>query len=249
MLAVLYIAHGTRVARGVQQADHFLRSCMEKVPAPIQEICYLELVEPPIQEGIRRCVEKGARIVLVQPLLLLSAGHAKRDIPVEIERAGAHYPDVTFVYGQPFGVDERIVDILMERLHEKRSESREDTGVLLVGRGSSDPDTKRDFAAVCHLMKQRGVKRVAVCYMAAASPSFEEGLVQAQARGWKRTYVVPYLLFAGLLMKTMKKSIAEKNESGATFILCRPLGYHPALIELMTKRIREAIRDALPDHA
>ncbi|RYL94924.1 sirohydrochlorin chelatase [Sporolactobacillus sp. THM7-4] len=249
MLAVLYVAHGSRIPEGVRQADLFLHDCMKNVSSPIQEICYLELVRPTIEQGIRRCAERGATVILVQPLLLLSAGHAKRDIPGEIEKARARYPEIKFVYGRPFGVDPKIVNLLIKRLNEKQSFLPEGSGILLVGRGSSDPDTKRSFTSICRLLNQKGIKHVDVCYMAAASPSFEEGLNLATSRGWKQTFVIPYLLFTGVLMKTMKKRIELKNKNGGSFVLCRPLGYHPDLVQLMVKRIGESLENAVSDYA
>lgn len=248
MLGVLYVSHGTRVEEGLIQANQFLHRCMEQVDVPVQRVCYLELVQPDIQEGIRRCVQAGVSVLVVQPLLLLSAGHAKRDIPREINQARKRYPDVHFIYGRPFGVDGAIIDILLERLHEKRQYPSECSGVLLIGRGSSDPDTKRDFAAICGLLHEKGVPRIATCYMAAVSPSFQEGLSQVIREQWGQVYVIPYLLFSGVLMKTIKKSIRLKNQAGAAIVLCRPLGYHPALIQLMKKRIKESLQHVCPDY-
>ncbi len=248
MLAVLYIGHGTRLIDGVRQANQFLYSCMKGISAPIQEICYLERVQPDIREGIRRCIEKGAQIVLIQPLLLLSAGHAKRDIPAVVDEARSLYPDIIFIVGRPLGVDPKIVDILIERIFEKRKIIPENSGIVLVGRGSSDPETKHDFASIRRLLNERGLNRVLSCYMAAARPSFEEGLDLALKKGWEQTFVVPYLLFTGVLMKTLKKAVDLRNKTDTSFVLCSPLGYHPVLIRLMKKRIRESLKNVLPHY-
>lgn len=245
MLAVLYVGHGTRVSQGVEQARAFLYRCMEAVAAPIQEICYLEIVRPDIQEGIRRCAEQGADVIVLQPLLLLSAGHAKRDIPCEIEKARARYPNITFLYGRPFGVDEGIIDIVVERLHERTETLSDRSGVLLVGRGSSDPQTQKDFEAICHLLRLKGITNVKTCYMAAIAPSFNDGLDLALAESWEKIYVVPYLLFTGLLMRTIRRSIERKGTNSDSVVLCRPIGYHNYLVRLMKKRIGEVLPNEL----
>lgn len=49
------------------------------------------------------------------------------------------------MYGELFGVDEWIVDILLERINEINVDKYEDLMVLLVGRGSSDFVVKKDF--------------------------------------------------------------------------------------------------------
>lgn len=248
MLAVLYVGHGSRVAEGVHQLNQFLEQCMDQVHVPIQQICYLELVRPDIQEGISRCVRLGADCVIVQPILLLSAGHDKRDIPGEIEKARAFYPNVRFIYGRPFGVDDRIVDILLERLHERRDKQTGNERVLVVGRGSSDPETLRAFSEISAMLMKRGVSRVSVCYMAAAKPLLKEGLELASKQATDKVYIIPYLLFSGVLMKTIRKSI-EAGDHQTSFVLCRPLGYHPALIRLLRNRIEEAAHAGLSAHS
>ncbi|MDN3954395.1 sirohydrochlorin chelatase [Sporolactobacillus laevolacticus] len=240
MLAILYVSHGSRVAEGVRQANHFLRQCMDQINVPIQQICYLELVRPDIQEGISRCVRRGADYVIVQPILLLSAGHDKRDIPVEIEKARAIYPNVHFIYGRPFGVDDSIIDILVERIHEKHGGSVQNDSILIVGRGSSDPETPRAFSRICDMLAKRGISPVSVCYMATAKPLLKEGLELAVEQGPGKVYIVPYLLFSGILMRTIRESI-ETSVNRFTFVLCKPLGYHPSLIHLLRKRIQESI--------
>src|SRR5690625_7298954 len=89
---------------------------------PIQGICFLELAAPNISEGSAACVARGASKVAVVPILLLTAHHAKRDIPLEIEAGKIRYPHVVFTYGETFGVHTKIVDSLFDRL--LRSEER-----------------------------------------------------------------------------------------------------------------------------
>ena len=51
------------------------------------EVCFLELAEPLVPEGVARLIQRGVRHVTALPLLLFSAGHAQRDIPQAIEAA------------------------------------------------------------------------------------------------------------------------------------------------------------------
>lgn len=87
MQAILYIAHGSRVKEGVEQAVNFLQGVQQEVTVPIQEICFLELATPTIAEGIASCIRKGATAIAVMPILLLAAQHAKHDIPKEMAKA------------------------------------------------------------------------------------------------------------------------------------------------------------------
>ncbi|MCO7125184.1 sirohydrochlorin chelatase [Sporolactobacillus shoreicorticis] len=246
MQAIMYVAHGSRVAEGVHQVNQFLEKCMDQINVPIQKISYLELVRPTILEGISHCVDLGADCIVVQPILLLSAGHDKRDIPGIIDKARKIFPNVRFIYGQPFGVDSCIIDILFERLREQQTGSERVEDVLVVGRGSSYPEIPQAFAQIRSMLMKRGIHHVSVCYMAAARPLLKEGLEQASKHLSGKLYILPYLLFSGILMKSMKRIIAAKDNR-SSLVLCRSIGYHPLLIRLLKKRIEESMSyDRLP---
>ncbi|KIL74331.1 sirohydrochlorin chelatase [Bacillus badius] len=240
MKAVLYICHGSRVKQGRVEALAFIERTKPFIGLPIQEACFLELAEPTIEQGIARCVANGATEVIVLPFLLLAAGHAKKDIPIELEKARFRFPSITFYYAQPLGVHEAIVDILVERMKETGQRILPDASVLLVGRGSSDPQTLADFAAIrdlfCYKTKLIDVN---VGYLAAAAPSFKEELTRLHEQKPSQLWVVPYLLFTGILSNTLKREL-EWLGSGDSVILTKCLGYHPAIRQIIKDRIEEA---------
>ncbi|HEU5138496.1 MAG TPA: sirohydrochlorin chelatase [Bacillales bacterium] len=243
MQAVLFVGHGSRVKAGSRQAADFIRKCMDEIDVPIREFCFLELAEPSIEEGMARCVEKGATRIAVLPLLLLTAGHAKKDIPAKLTEVRQYYPYITIDYGNPLGVHNAIIDILLERIHEQ-APIADDASVLIVGRGSSDPGIKTDFTNIVRLLKERHpFHKVETAYLAAAEPRFEKGLEDMRTTDSSQIFVVPYLLFTGVLMKEMKKQIMEMNAGGESrFILCDSLGYHPNLKKVVLERVGETIQ-------
>ena len=183
---------------------------MKRVDIPIQEIGFLELTEPTIAGGFERCVKKGATTIIAIPILLLTAAHAKIDIPNELTNLKLRFPEVEVKLGQPIGVHEKMIDLLLERVADTKIPIKEDSKVLLVGRGSSDPDVKRDLTRIAEMLKQRStVKRVEVCFLTAAKPSFQEGLEEAKRSGAKQVFVIPYLFFTGILMGRIENSIKQ----------------------------------------
>ncbi|MCP3762798.1 sirohydrochlorin chelatase [Domibacillus sp. A3M-37] len=239
MKAVLYICHGTRVKEGAKQAADFIKETMPLVDAPIQEICYLELSEPSIEEGLRACIERGATDIIAIPFLLLTAGHAKEDIPGELANAAKHFPQAVIRYGHPLGVHEQIIDVLIDRMKEAAS-IQPDASVLLVGRGSSDPATKEDFSRILHLFKNKTkLTDVHIGYMAACEPAFEDALREVAVTNPKQLFIVPYLLFTGILTKTMDRAVKKLKLDGDIH-LCRHLGYDPVIGNILAKRVEEA---------
>ncbi|MBU8907804.1 sirohydrochlorin chelatase [Desertibacillus haloalkaliphilus] len=252
MEAVLYVGHGSRVEQGNEQLRSFVSEAMASVDITIQELCFIELTEPTIASGIDACVKRGATSIAIIPVLLLTAGHAKVDIPREIMRAQTIYPDITFRYGRPFGVTETVITVIGERLKEKgflfESESRptmqerQDVSLLVVGRGSSDPDANSDLAKISRLVWEHyPVTFVETCYLAATSPSFDEGLDRVLTLPTKTVYVLPYLLFTGVLMKRMEEKIDSFQRRNKQVILCDYLGFHSKLIHVLIERVNEVV--------
>ncbi|KMY53975.1 sirohydrochlorin ferrochelatase [Bacillus sp. FJAT-27231] len=240
MKAVLYICHGSRVKKGRDEAFAFIERAKPFIDIPIQEACFLELAEPTIEQGVSRCVAQGATEIIVFPFLLLAAGHAKKDIPVELEKVQFAFPSVVFHYAKPLGVHEAMVDILVERMKETGQPIMPDASVLIVGRGSSDPQTKEDFAAIRDLFRNKTkLLDVNIGYLAAAAPSFKEELVRIHQQMPVQLWVLPYLLFTGILSKTMEKEI-RSLDSQESIILTKCLGYHSSIRNIMKERIREA---------
>ncbi|RAT06074.1 cobalamin biosynthesis protein CbiX, partial [Bacillus cereus] len=176
MKAILYICHGSRLKAAKEEAVAFITSCMNRVEASIQEICFLELASPTIDEGFRTCVKRGATEIIVIPVFLLAAGHVKKDIPFELEKLTNQFLNVKVTYGNPFGVSETLVKSVYSGSGIEQEDKNEVT-LLLVARGSSDPEVLKDINWIASLFQtEEKIKKVEVCYLAAAEPKFEEKL-------------------------------------------------------------------------
>lgn len=237
--AVLYIAHGSRLKEGVDEAVQFIE-LNELGGNYIQEICFLELAKPTIIEGIENCIARGATNIAIVPLLLLSAVHAKKDIPEQIALGMEKYPQITFTYGRPFGVHEKIIDALYDRIKEEGVPLTAQSEVLLVGRGSSDPDVKRDLTKIAKQLKATyRLNRVNICFLYGVTPRFEEVLFEYVKTKPKQVFIIPYLLFTGILMKDITKKVQQASDGN--LILCESLGYHPNLQQVLTERVYELL--------
>lgn len=242
MQAVLYIGHGSRVKEAAAEAVQFMEKTMELVDVPIQEYCFLELSKPDIFEGVKQCVERGATSIAVVPVLLLTAAHAKQDIPEELAVARKKYPKITFTYGRPLGVHDMIIDVLIEKVMEKE-QITEEMDILLVGRGSSDQEQIRDINIIANRLYDRtGVHSVQTCYLAAAHPRFQKKVKEMEEKGAKHVVILPYLLFTGILMREILKTVKQLNLSPEQkFTVCEYIGDHNNLCYLLKERVIETI--------
>ncbi|SDP69714.1 sirohydrochlorin chelatase [Halobacillus aidingensis] len=241
MEAVLYVSHGSRKKEAKDEAIHFLTRVHKEIDVDLYHICFLELADPDVLEGIRKLVEKGADKIAVIPVLLLSAGHYFKDIPNEIEKAKAIYPNLSITYGQTLGVQERITDVLVDRLKELPAELDDTTNVLLVGRGSRHPDTKTSIEYIARVLKEKsGIQHIQTCYLAALSPRFTDAFDES-LRKYAKTIVVPYLWFTGLLYDSLESSVQKARGEGHHVDLASYLNDHPNMVQSLVDRVNQAL--------
>jgi len=246
--AVILVGHGSRNPKGVEEFRQFAARFHKALGVEMVEACFLEFADPAILDLIERCVHQGATQVTVLPLFLVPAGHQKNDVPSAIQLARLLYPEVTFLYGAPLGVDARLLDVLDERLLEVEQQapahSREETAVLLVGRGSTDPDGNSEVFKIGRLLWEgRSYGWVEVCFVSLARPAVPEGIGRCVKLGAKRVMVVPYFLFTGVLVKRIvEQTQAQKSLFPDVELLnTRHLGGHAQVLAVLHQRFWEAV--------
>lgn len=237
MQAIVYIAHGTRHPDGVKEAKAFVDAHRNEITASIQITSFLDFVEPSPLDAIQMCVNQGATNIAIVPIILLAAGHARRDIPELIVKAKRMYPHISFSCSSVFGVNERIVDVLISRMQEQ-SEIEKTDRILLVARGSSDQRILDDFAQIRQLLSEKvHVATIDVCYLACQQPTFIDGLRQVIANPSGDIFIVPYLLFTGRLMEHIERKVQEiAIGTKRRMFLCNQLGMHERLSQLFLER-------------
>ena len=242
MKAILYVGHGTRLKKGVDEAIRFLNQTKSYVEVEIQETAFLELVEPNILEGVANCVNQGATHISVVPILLLTAQHANEDIPAEIKTAKERFPHVTFTIGRPLGIHSALIETVYEKIDNQQVPIHADAEVILIGRGSSDNAVVRDMALISEQLKATyGFREVKACFLYGAGPSFDQTLVELKSKRTKQVFIVPYLLFSGLLSVGIEKKIRALDLDPSSVILCNHLGYNEKVRNVLIERVQEVI--------
>ncbi|ABS21474.1 sirohydrochlorin chelatase [Bacillus cytotoxicus] len=239
MKAVLYICHGSRLKAAKEEAIQFVTSCMSHIHASVQEVCFLELASPSIEEGIAACIKRGATKIIVIPVFLLAAGHVKKDIPYELQKIKNKYENLEIVYGDAFGVSDSL--ILAAYKESGLEEYQEEATLLLVARGSSEPEIVENMREIAFLFQQqKNVKTVEVCYLAATEPRFEDKLQEIIERKEKHIVVLPYLLFTGLLMKHIEQEVSKYQN--ADIHISPYLGKNPTVRNMLIQKTERLLR-------
>jgi sirohydrochlorin cobaltochelatase len=244
MTALLIVGHGTRDAAGVDGFRRLVELVAARADVPVAG-GFIELSPPPLRDAVASLVEQGHRRLGVVPLVLVAAGHAKGDIPAAMNREVDRHRGLSYAYGRPLGPHPALLDLLDERLAAVvRADERPETTVVLVGRGSSDPDANAEHAKVARLVWEgRGFAGVEPAYISLAEPGVPAALDRARLLGARRVAVLPYFLFAGVLpARTVEQARGWAGQHRDVDVRCADvLGPAPALADLAIERFHEAL--------
>lgn len=248
MKAILLVGHGSRDPEGNEQIRQFIQQLKPGLdPSLLVETCFLEFELPNISQGIDTCVMKGASHVIVIPIMLLPAGHSKIHIPASIDEATEKYPSIQFTYGRPIGVHEETFEICKARLEEigeNVEAPSEDTAVIFLGRGGSDPDANSELYKIARLFYEKvNYSLVEPAFMGVTDPLVKQGVERCIKLGAKKIVILPYFLFTGILIKRLEVLMEELQESYPEFEfnLAGYFGFHDRLKTIIEDRINEAL--------
>jgi sirohydrochlorin ferrochelatase len=113
--------------------------------------------------------------------------------------------------------------------------------LLIVDRGSREPDVRQELEQICLLAKQRtGYDYVDYSFLEVLPPFIAEGINQCIAVGARFITVMPYFLYPGMKLKdTVKQSAKIGKDKNLKLMITKPLSYHPIMVQLVMDRINE----------
>jgi sirohydrochlorin cobaltochelatase len=261
MIPLLVAGHGTADAEGAAQFRQFVKRVAGRLDVPVAG-GFIELSAPPLAEAVADLVRDGARRLAAVPLTLVAAGHAKGDIPAALARERARHPGLSTVYGRPLGPHPTVLALLRERFAEVAGGPG--STVLLVGRGSTDPDANAEVAKVARLLAETtDVAGVEYAFVSLTPPDTAAGLERCRRLGARNLVVLPYFLFTGVLPRRVAEQAWRwaAGHPGVGLTVADVLGDCDPLAGLVVERYREALsgdirmncdtcvyRSALPGH-
>jgi len=112
--------------------------------------------------------------------------------------------------------------------------------LLVIGHGSRSQDASDIFHKVVNLMKNSNeYQYILGAHMELAKPDVPEVVEELNKLQVKEIVVVPYFLYEGIHFKEDIPEIIENMSAQyphITFKLAKPIGYEPALADILLKR-------------
>lgn len=113
---VVIVDHGSRRAQSNEMLHSFVEIYKKKTGHAIVEAAHMELAEPSISVAFDRCVEQGAKRVIICPYFFFPGRHWDRDIPALSAKAAEKHPSVPYLVTAPIGLHDLMVDVLVDRM-------------------------------------------------------------------------------------------------------------------------------------
>ena len=271
MTDLLLIGHGSRDPAAAKEFGALAEIVAARLGGHRLAGGFLELADPPVDEALDGLVAEGADDVVAVPYVLFGAGHLKDDGPAVLARARRRHPGVRFRLARDLGTHPAVLDVAEERSREALARLGAVSGppgdalrgdgepgdagraVVLVGRGSTDPDACAELVKFARLLGDgRGLGLVEAAFVAMTGPSIEQALDRCRRLGARRVAVVPLFLFPGVLVDRIADRATAwaaaagpaagggRTDGAVEVAVGEPLGPHPRLADLVVERFGEA---------
>ena len=247
-VGVLICGHGSRNRLAVEEFARLAEGLRPRMGGLPVEHGYLEFAKPILRDSLDCFREKGVTRVLAVPAMLFAAGHAKNDIPSVLNTYSAE-TGLTIDYGRELGVDRLMIGAAGARIREALDQSPsdvplEETLLVVVGRGSSDPDANSNVAKVTRMLVEGfGFGWGETVYSGVTFPLVEPGLRHVVRLGFRRIVVFPYFLFSGVLVSRIRQhtDLVAADHPDVDFVSASYLGDHPLVLDTFVERVEEVL--------
>ena len=240
---ILLVGHGSREASGNAEILLFAERWRARHPDWRIDVGFIEFADPLLDPALNHAARNSGR-VLVLPLILNAAGHVRQDIPSAIQRARKRHPDVQFLYAPHLAVSDPLLRILKRFLRQAMLQldvpDPRTTGVILLGRGSSDRLANGDVARMARWLWEIGDhERVDLAFTGVTFPRLEKVVRDQVALGMMQIVVMPYYLFTGTLIKRIGRQMENlaAQYPQVRFAHTSYFGFEPEIARMLDERV------------
>ena len=236
---LLLVGHGSTSARSLAETHAIADLVAAAVPGVTVAVGFLELAEPAAGPVLDDLVGRGCTRVVVLPLMLLGAGHAKSDVPALVLEARQRHAAADIRLGNALGVGHDLVAVLGDAIVGLGGAG---LPLLLIARGTSDPDANGDAAKVARLAAEwTGAAFVHTAFSGVTRPRVPDGLEVFARLGYERMAVAFWFLGDGVLVQRARAAIETFTaRTGVDVVDAGYLGPDPRLVRSLVERYHQA---------
>lgn len=116
--AIIVLGHGSKAPEALETLKRYGEMVKLASGSEIVEVASLQFNKPDLSETLDTVISQGVDRVVIVPLFLFNGIHMQEDIPNVIAGEKAKNPGVEIILANNLGADNRIVDIVLDRIRE-----------------------------------------------------------------------------------------------------------------------------------
>jgi len=170
------------------------------------------------------------------------------EIPEALEAARLRHPKVNFIYARHIGADPLILTLMLRQLKSLMAElyfpDPKTTGVILLGRGSSDMAANSELAKLARwILESSEHELVDLAFTGISYPRIETAVMRQVKLGMMQVAILPFYLFEGRLMQRIGRQAEalQVQYPQIRFGVGPYIGFEPEIFALAETRVKEAL--------
>lgn len=240
---ILLVGHGSRGREGNKETINFAAQWRELHPEWRIEVCFIEHADVLLDDGLDRAARNARRVVAI-PFILNAAGHVKMELPHALDEARERHPGVEFVVTRHLGMGREIFAVLQGQLDRLMKQlampDPMTTGVVLLGRGSSDAGANGELAKMARwIFEDNDHELVDLAFTGVTWPRLETVVQRHVKLGMMQVAIIPVYLFTGVLIERIKEQVVrlQRQYPQVSFALGTHFGFDKGIFELLDAKI------------
>jgi sirohydrochlorin ferrochelatase len=232
--ALVALAHGSRDPRSAKTVRALVAEVRAMRPDLRIETAFLELSKPDFPTVVDRLVRSGVEEIVVVPLLLSEAYHARVDVPTVVAEATARHEGLRIRVAKVLGLGRHFLDVLDRRLRESLTDARvrELDGLVLAAAGTTDPLAQQAIQRLARQWSLRHRLPVLPAYASASPPATGEAVRALRGQGRRHIAVGSLFLAPGFLYDRA----AELALEAGALAVAQPFGGDPEVARVVLAR-------------
>lgn len=241
------------IDRGSHEDDvrHELRYICDKVKEKgdyhVSDYCFLEVVPPYIEEGIKACLSSQIDSLTIVPYFL----YPGRKVKAAIDQASKFQKEtgVKLSISKPMNMHSSLVGLVDEKIQKTLAKNgismqKGEVDVLVIGHGSKDPEARSALKYVADGLGS-AYRNVDYCFLEIEEPNIKQGIDASAKNSPSCLVVVPYFLHKGAHVKRdiyedLNPAIAGSGIK--RILISEHLGTDEKMVDLVLERAMEAER-------
>ena len=241
---LLLIDRGSRENEVKNELELICQRVKEKGNYEFSNYCFLEVIPPFIEEGIKKALTSEIDSLTIVPYFLYPGKKIKAAVNTAIKFQAE--TDVKFVVSKPMTMHKTMINLVDNRVTTSLETNgikiaKKNVDVLIIGHGSKDPNAQLSIKYVVDGLRST-YRNVSHCFLEIEQPNILQGVLKCEKENPQVLVIVFYFLHEGAHVKRDiyedLNPVLEKSKLNKVLIT-KHIGTDEKMIDLIIERAKE----------